>query len=73
MADGSVLPQHATPADRLSRVLVPPTCPADLESLFIDSDKVRRELPEATERFARIDGELAWRCLQPHSAWLRLC
>lgn len=54
----------------LAESLVPHTCPADLESLFIDSEEVRRELPEATERFARIDGELAYACmgvLQPHS------
>ena len=31
--------------------------PTDLESLFI-GDEVRRELPEATQRFAGIDGEL---------------
>ena len=29
--------------------------PADLESLFIQSEEVRRELPEATQRFAKID------------------
>jgi dynein heavy chain len=28
---------------------------ADLESLFIQSEEVRKELPEATQRFAGID------------------
>ena len=27
----------------------------DLESLFIQSEEVRKELPEATQRFAKID------------------
>jgi hypothetical protein len=31
---------------------------ADLESLFVDSDEVKRELPEATQRFARIDAAI---------------
>ena len=35
--------------------LLPPLPPADLESLFIQPEEVRRELPEATQRFAKID------------------
>lgn len=31
---------------------------AYLESLFIHSEEVKKELPEATERFARIDKDV---------------
>jgi dynein heavy chain len=31
---------------------------AYLESLFISSEEVRKELPEATQRFVKIDGDV---------------
>lgn len=38
-----------------SPCLLPSPLWADLDSLFIQSEEVRRELPEATQRFAGID------------------
>lgn len=50
---------NPTPASQpvllLHRAAATPPMPADLESLFIQSDEVRRELPDATQRFAKID------------------
>ena len=31
---------------------------ADLESLFISSEEVKKELPEATQRFVKIDADV---------------
>lgn len=42
---------------------------AYLESLFIASEEVKKELPEATERFAKIDADVKKVSLQPSDAW----
>lgn len=61
----------------------PSLAAADLESLFIDSDEVRKELPEATQRFIKIDAavravlQVGWWTLAPaypacwHCDWPR--
>ena len=45
---------HMTAPSSLVSLLRPLPRP-DLESLFIQSEEVRKELPEATQRFAKID------------------
>lgn len=53
IAHGAPLPHHR--AQLLSEIQ---RTWAYLESLFIGSEEVKRELPDATQRFARIDADI---------------